>query len=174
MDASEVPSTKKKVSWKKLNYFLKDNISIISDLLASLSIIFAAGIFIYNYFDSKVSDINAATIISENEKLALLVSNTGGNDVVLKRIFISVPYVDVKNQAKIKNIGALLEKDKSRIIESLDSKLYSSVIYNKYEHGNNIATTSCTISIEYIDPDGDINKKDFPETCIAATMIQNK
>ena len=157
-----------------LKKYVKSHISLISEVLASLSIIFAAIIFIYDFFESKKSDISAAILLSKTDQLALFMNNTGGTDIVLQEISINVPSVDLDREVTLIKTGYLLEKEKSKIVTSLESKLHSTVIYNERVHGNDYPLTQCFVNIQYISPNGQVKTEKISTKCVAATLRENK
>ncbi|TOH24418.1 hypothetical protein CGI85_24800, partial [Vibrio parahaemolyticus] len=61
----------------------------LSDTLASLSIIAAAGLFIFDYIDSQSTELQATIVTSSSNSVTLFVSNVAGRDVVIKNASIS-------------------------------------------------------------------------------------
>ncbi|EGQ8093397.1 hypothetical protein G5G48_004432, partial [Vibrio vulnificus] len=80
-----------------MNKKIYEPIGAISNFLASLSIIAAASLFIFDFVESRISDVQATITNSTNRGVTLFLTNTGGKDIVILSASIVVPDYEIKN-----------------------------------------------------------------------------
>ncbi|HBC3480970.1 hypothetical protein P7M10_23350 [Vibrio parahaemolyticus] len=148
----------------------------LSDTLASLSIIAAAGLFIFDYIDSQSTELQATIVTSSSNSVTLFVSNVAGRDVVIKNASISIPDLEINSHINLKNSERMVKAGDTIMIESLDSKLHTSVLMEevaKYDSGI-LPGAPCFLEISFVNVLGDSFLQKFEHDCFAESFKANK
>lgn len=155
----------------------KELITVTSEALAALGIIAAGTSFTYDSWKARQPSLTAAIIYSTPSHISLLVSNDGGQDLVVQRVTLHSGE-DIKSNVEIDQKGLLVEKGKSSILSSSRSKLNSTVQYKKPEkEETSIAdsiSTDCEARIEYIVAGEDTKTSIVKFQCHAATLLDEE
>jgi len=155
----------------------KELITVTSEALAALGIIAAGTSFTYDSWKARQASLTAAIIYSTPSHISLLVSNDGGQDLVVQRVTL-YSGEDIKSDVEIDPKGLLVEKGKSSILSSSRSKLNSTVQYKKPEREKtSIAdsiSTDCEARIEYILAGEDTKTSLVKFQCHAATLLDKE
>jgi hypothetical protein len=149
-------------------------ITVISEALAAAAILAAGLSFTYDSWQGRKVSISGAVITSTPSHIALLVTNGGGVDVVIKRVNL-LSGTDIKNHVEIEQDGLLLEKGKSKILSSNRSQLNTTVQYKKPDDSGSFkvpgAQTPCHANIEYVVAGEEDGASTIDFVCYAATMF---
>jgi hypothetical protein len=150
---------------------VKNNITFFIELLTAISILFAGSLYIYGYIHSYKTEIKAVEVFSKARTVSLLISNTGGKDVAIQSIYIIVPEYKIKNAVEIFGLGSLIKSGETKLLESLDSKLNNTVLFNPddFKSGVSVGTTPCTIVIKYVDIDSKVDQVTLLNECFAGS-----
>jgi len=161
--------------WLNKNFpSYKDRVTALSELLAALAIVASAATFmLQSLYWSKQVELTAGLVNSTPSMVSILITNSGGVDVAIKRILLrSIGVKDVDILRKEMG-GKLLEKGKSNL-ETFDKKLLRGIAVqdnylNKPDQPPALVTlTSCSMVIEMIDANGKLYTKTINFKCIAA------
>lgn len=157
--------------------WLKSNqgwITPISEAMTALGVMAGAIMFIWQWHSSKQVELNAVLVNSTPSTISILITNSGGIDVAIKKILVKasgVPNIDILDKV---NGEKLVEKGKSTLKE-VDKKLLRGIaVQGDYldkpdqPHDLSVGKTDCSILIEMIDADGKPYKKEIKFECIAA------
>ena len=157
--------------------FFKENGTVItglSEIVAAIAIVAAGVSFTYDSWQARNVSISGAVIYSTPSHIALLVTNGGGVDVVIKGVNLSSGD-DIKNHVETKRDGLLLEKGKSAILSSDRSRLNTTVQYVKPDNAGGLAAklagTPCRANIEYVIAGNKSETSSIDFVCYAATML---
>lgn len=149
-------------------------ISPVSQLLASLSIVAAACMFIYDSIQDRATDLSATIVSSSNKEVTLFLTNIGGRDVVLKRAFLYVPMIEQRNPISLGKIqkDLLVKTGETLILESFESDLKSSVLLESVDTSSyaKVGDTECILEIEYMNVYGDNYESKFEHKCFAGSV----
>lgn len=149
-------------------------ITYCSEALAALGIVAAGATFVYDSWQARKISLGGAVIYSTPSHMSLLVSNNGGVDLVIKRVQLTSG-TDVKSHVQINRDGLLVERGKSKILTSEDSKLNSTVQYVEPDEADNVftrsTTTPCRAVIEYVVAGQESKTATIDFICYAATLI---
>jgi len=157
----------------KLN---KEAVTIYAELLSALSIVAAAGTFLYQSWASTRVSIDAAIVESTPTIMSILVTNSGGVDAAIRRIAVSAEGIQEPNIVKLPPGGVLLEKGKSFLVIPNRSRLSSTVKSDylsdrKGSSTSDFSMTDCTADIELVDADGKTHKRSIGFKCAAACVV---
>ncbi|WP_248914374.1 hypothetical protein [Pseudomonas moorei] len=152
-------------------------ITYCSEALAALGIVAAGATFVYDSWQARKVSLGGAVIYSTPSHMSLLVSNSGGVDLVIKRVQLtSGAYA--KSHVQINRNGLLVERGKSKILTSEDSQLNSTVQYVEPDEVDSdftrSTTTPCQAVIEYVVAGEESKTATIDFICYAATLIGEK
>lgn len=155
----------------------KELITVTSEALAALGIIAAGTSFTYDSWKARQISLSAAIIYSTPSHMSLLVSNDGGQDLVVQRVSLHSGE-DIKSNVEIDSKGLLVEKGKSKILPSNRSRLNSTVQYKDSENDEipifKSTSTPCQARIEYIVAGEKTRTSLVDFQCYAATLLDEE
>ena len=160
-----------------LNKKIYEPIGAISNFLASLSIIAAASLFIFDFVESRISDVQATITNSTNRGVTLFLTNTGGKDIVILSASIVVPDYEIKNSIDFGKNDVLIKVGETLVKPSNESDLQSTVLIesvvgdispqNSHIH---VGRTKCMLEVDFVNVEGKKFKKSFAHTCFAGSV----
>lgn len=167
--------------WIKLNFpSHKDKVTALSELLTALAFVASAAVFILQSYWSKQVELNAVLVNSTPSVVSVLITNSGGVDVAIKRILVRSTGVRDVDILDMGTGGKLLEKGKSTL-EPFDKKLMLGMAVQKdylvtpdQQNDLSVGTTDCSIRIEMIDADGKNHSREIKYKCVAGCFYAPK
>lgn len=149
----------------------KNLISPLSEFLAALAIIASGGAFLWDQYQAGQTQIHATVVHSKARNVSLFISNSGGKDIAIKDIHLTIPEYKVDNEVVLDSSGLKVEKGKTEVVRSLQSRLNSSVLYDqKMFGGADVSTVKCNLVINFLNSDGESLTESFENTCVAASF----
>jgi hypothetical protein len=149
-------------------------INCVSGAVAALGILSSGGIYIHETLQARTASLEGQVIYGSTSQVSLLISNTGGMDLVVTRIQL-ISGANAKSLVQLSQNGILVEHGKSKILISEKSQLNSTVQFQKAEgEANNFARspqTPCQAVIDYVVAGKESKQAAIDFTCYAATMI---
>ncbi|ACH63519.1 hypothetical protein ERW49_18260 [Aliivibrio finisterrensis] len=146
-----------------------EKIGSMSEVLASLSIIAAATLFISEYVESKKTDLQATIVNSSSEKVTIFFSNVAGQDIVLKKAVMHVPEFNIKNIINLDDSKRLIKTKETLVVESLGSLLNTSVLIEEVAKYDNwiLPGVPCFLEVTFVNVHGEQFDKAFEHACFA-------
>lgn len=152
----------------------KDFVTLISEGLTALGVIAATAMFFWQWHSSKQADFNAALINSAPAFMSLVISNSGGVDLAIKRIYLKT--VGVQGETlfpKTRYEQLLVEKGKSITIQFDKAALRGMAVDSDYvtkpdQPVADAGTSKCSIHIELIDAQSNKHSQTINYDCIDA------
>jgi hypothetical protein len=149
-------------------------INCVSGAVAAIGILSSGGIYIHDALQARTASLEGAVIYSSTSQLSLLISNTGGVDLVVTRVQLESG-ANAKSLVQLTRNGILVEHGKSEILTSEKSQLNSTVQFHETEEGPDqfarATQIPCHAVIDYVVAGKKSKKATIDFTCYAATLI---
>ena len=157
-------------NWLKSN---QDWITPISEAMTALGVMVGAIMFVWQWHSSKQVELSAVLVNSTPSTISILITNSGGVDVAIKKILVKASGVnDVDILDKVSG-EKLIEKGKSTLKEFDKKRLLGVAVQDDYldkpgeSHDQSVGTTDCSILVEMVDAEGKSHSKEIKFKCIA-------
>jgi hypothetical protein len=155
-----------------------EKVALAAELLTALSIVAAAGAFLYqSWWLADKTELSAYLAQGTTDTLSVYVANEGGTDVVITSIRASSDALEnVEAPVKLPRGGLMVEHGKSTLLVSEPSRLHSMVsvssgLLRSKPPDVTVGTTTCKVHLKYIDSKGKEYETALAFDCYAATVF---